>query len=316
MNIVIERFEERHISAAVILANKEQEVARKHCPALPDEDCSERLTGMLQWLSGQRFGKVALLDGEVIGYLLFCGPWDGMFGNVKGVFSPLGGSAFSYENGIDRGRLASMLFAEISAELVQEQVFSCAVCRYANDKETAEAFVMNGFGIRCSDAVQEISKLAMPYGQGSVHFMELLSEDIERIRNLRKGLVEHLANAPTFCPTDMERYEEWFQRKGIRVFVAESDGETIGFISLEDDGENYITEHEKMKNICGAYFDERYRSCGLAQLLLRFICCTLADEGVQYLGVDYETINPTALNFWSKYFTPYTYSYARRFDER
>ncbi len=70
------------------------------------------------------------------------------------------------------------------------------------------------------------------------------------------------------------------------MFAAESDGEIIGFISLEDDGENFIIEHEKMKNICGAYFDERYRSCGLAQSLLGYIRDTLSDEDVTHLGVD------------------------------
>lgn len=40
------------------------------------------------------------------------------------------------------------------------------------------------------------------------------------------------------------------------------------------------------------------------------------ERGKTYLGVDYETVNPTALHFWTKYFTPYTYSYIRRIDER
>lgn len=39
-------------------------------------------------------------------------------------------------------------------------------------------------------------------------------------------------------------------------------------------------------------------------------------EGKSYMGVDYETINPTALRFWTKYFAPYTYSFIRRMDER
>ena len=40
------------------------------------------------------------------------------------------------------------------------------------------------------------------------------------------------------------------------------------------------------------------------------------NEGKEYLGVDYETLNPTALRFWDKYFQNYTYSYVRRIDER
>ena len=71
-----------------------------------------------------------------------------------------------------------------------------------------------------------------------------------------------------------------------------------------------------MKNICGAYFDKNERGKGIAQGLLGFICDILKKEGMTHLGVDCETMNPTALRFWNKYFIPYTYSYARRIDER
>ena len=33
------------------------------------------------------------------------------------------------------------------------------------------------------------------------------------------------------------------------------------------------------------------------------------------LGVDCESMNPTALGFWSKYFDAYTHSVVRRIDE-
>ena len=315
MNITFEKFTEKHIDEAVKLALAELDIERKYCPDLPHEDFSKHLTGILHWLSSQPFGKAAMSDGKLVGYLIFAGPWGGFFGDVKGVFSPLGASAFScdYKN---RGRLASMLFASIAEEFVEQDVFSCALSRYAHDEEIVKSFVLNGFGIRCSDAVREISSFTLPHSSGSIHFVELPSNEFERIRNLMSGLVKHLERAPVFCPTDMERYEQWFHKEGMRVFVAESDGEIIGFISVDDDAENFITEHDKMKNICGAYFDENYRGKGIAQNLLSFVAETLKAEGITHLGVDCETLNPTALNFWGKYFEPYTYSFARRIDER
>ncbi len=313
--ITFEKFSEKHINAAVKLALAELEAERTHCPDLPCEDFSRHLTGILHWLSSQLFGKAALCDGKLVGYLIFAGPWDSFFGDVKGVFSPLGGSAFSYEYE-NRGRLASMLFASIAEEFVKQNVFSCALSRYAHDEETAKSFVLNGFGIRCSDAVREFSRLALSHSSDNIHFVELPSSEFERVRKLRSGLVKHLERAPVFYPTDMERYEQWFQKEGMRVFAAEADGEIIGFISLEDDAENFITEHDTMKNICGAYFDVNYRGNGIAQGLLAFIIDTLKAEGITHLGVDCETLNPTALNFWGKYFEPYTYSFARRIDER
>ncbi len=313
--ITFEKFTEKHIDEAVKLALAELRAERTHCPDLPCEDFSEQLAGILHWLSSQPFGKAAIGDGKLVGYLIFAGPWDGFFGDVKGVFAPLGGSAFSYEYE-NRGRLVSMLFASVAEEFVKQGVFSCALSRYAHDEETAKSFVLNGFGIRCSDAVRDISRFTLPYNSDSVHFMELPLSELERIRNLRLGLVKHLEKAPIFYPTDMEHYEQCFMKGNIRAFAAEADGEIIGFISLKDEAENFITEHGTMKNICGAYFDENYRGNGIAQDLLAFIIDTLEAEGITHLGVDCETLNPTALNFWSKYFEPYTYSFARRIDER
>jgi len=317
MNIIFEKFTEKHIAEAVKLALAELENERKYCSDLPHEDFSKHLTGILHWLSSQPFGKAAIIEGKLVGYLIFAGPWDGFFGDVKGVFSPLGGSAFSYDHE-NRGRLASMLFASIAEEFVEQGVFSCALSRYAHDEEIARSFVLNGFGIRCSDAVSKTSALKLQNNSESVVFKELPAEKFAAVEHLQRGLHKHLAGAPVFFPG--ENFEDWFKnwikRETMRIFTAEADGRIIGFISIDDTAENFITEHDTMKNICGAYFDENHRGGGIAQDLLAYIADTLKAEGVTHLGVDCETLNPTALNFWGKYFEPYTYSFARRIDER
>lgn len=315
--ITFEKFSIQHIGEAVKLALAELEAERIHCPELPCEDFSEHLTGILHWLSSQPFGKSALCDGKLVGYIIFSGPWDGFFGDVKGVFSPLGGSAFSYEYA-KRGRLASMLLAEASEEFVKQGIFSCALSRYAHDEATARSFVLNGFGIRCSDAVRKITSLDLQHNSCDVVLKELPADEFDRVEHLQRGLHKHLAGAPVFFPG--ENFEDWFKnwikRENMRVFAAETGGKIIGFISIDDNAENFITEHDTMKSICGAYFDEKYRGEGIAQALLGFIRDTLKAESVTHIGVDCETLNPTALNFWGKYFVPYTYSFARRIDER
>lgn len=316
--ITFEKFTEKHIDEAVRLALAELSAERKHCPDIPNEDYTEMLTGMLHWLCSQSYGKAAVQEGRLVGYLLFAGPWDGFFGDVKGVFSPLSGSAFSYEC-TDRGRLASQLFQSVADDFVHDGVYSVAVCRFAHDEETARSFILNGFGIRCCDAVRELSEMKLAATENAC-FSELLREEFIKIKPLELGLVRHLEKAPVFYPTDMNDPDSWFDwwsgREGLRIFAAEADGKTIGFIAVTTDGENYITETERMANICGAFFDTAYRGGGLAQSLLSYICETLKSEGITHLGVDCETLNPTALNFWGKYFDHYTYSYARRIDER
>ena len=317
MNITFEKFTEKHIDEAVKLALAELENERKYCPDLPREDFSKHLAGILHWLSSQPFGKAAINNGKLVGHLIFAGPWDGFFGDVKGVFSPLGGSAFSYDYK-NRGRLASMLFASLAEEFVEQSVFSCALSRYAHDEEIAKSFVLNGFGIRCSDFVREISEFDLQNNSCEVVFKELPVDKFAAVEHLQRGLHRHLAGAPVFFPGDDfdEWFKNWIKRETMRIFAAETDGRIIGFISIDDNAENYITEHDTMKNICGAYCDEKYRGKGIAQNLLFFVAEPLTAEGVTHLGVDCETLNPTALNFWGKYFEPYTYSFARRIDER
>lgn len=53
---------------------------------------------------------------------------------------------------------------------------------------------------------------------------------------------------------------------------------------------------------------------GVSKLLLDCVLQTLQAEGVRCLGVDYETMNPTAAGFWEKHFAPYTASLVRRVD--
>lgn len=317
MNIIFEKFTEKHIDEAVTLALAELQVEKNYCTNLPNEDFRKHLTNILQWLSSQQFGKAAISEGKLVGYLIFAGPWDGFFGDVKGVFSPLGGSAFSYDYE-NRGKLASMLFARVAKEFVKQNVFSCALSRYAHDEKTAKSFVLNGFGIRCSDAIGKISELNVQNNLCDVDFKELTKENFFKVEHLQKGLHKHLAGAPIFFPG--ENFENWFKnwikRETMRIFAAETKGKIIGFISIVDDGENFITGHKKMKNICGAYFDKDFRGKGIAQNLLSFVINRLKTEETTHLGVDYETLNPTALNFWGKYFEPYTYSFARRIDER
>ena len=87
-------------------------------------------------------------------------------------------------------------------------------------------------------------------------------------------------------------------------------------MALDDVGETFFSEHPSISNICGAYVEKNYRKYGVAQQLLEYLCQICESEGKTYLGVDCETMNPTALRFWGKYFENYTYSYARRIDER
>lgn len=81
-----------------------------------------------------------------------------------------------------------------------------------------------------------------------------------------------------------------------------SKNELIGFIdTTDDDGENFISQGQNILNISGMYLKEEYRGKGFARLLVNAAVEQAQNLGKPLLGVDYETMNPTARFFWEKY---------------
>lgn len=310
----IKNLDMKYVKEATSLAIMAYEEECSNCQSLIKRNFEEELEGLIAELFRNNHGKVAFKEDQMIGYIAFEGPWDGFFGRVKGAFSPLGGSAFSGE---DRGKLASKLLEAATADMAQEGITSFAISYYAHDREVGEALVMNGFGIRCSDAIMKLSERSItknvPLG---ITYDELGQEEKTKIRSLQKGLILHLLGAPIFFPTDIKRAEGWFANKSIRVFVAKEKEKIIGYMALDTEAETFVTEAPDIYNICGAYVDEAYRGSGIAEGLLEHMCKVAERENMKYLGVDCETLNPNARYFWGKYFNSYTYSYHRRIDER
>lgn len=138
------------------------------------------------------------------------------------------------------------------------------------------------------------------------------------MRRMRMQLSAHLGESPCFMYSEPKAEEAWLARAETRdtqVFAAEYAGAAVAFVEVGEDGENFITEAPDMKNICGAFCLPQFRGTGLFANLLNFAVAQLRIQGVTRLGVDYESINPTASGAWGKYFTPYTYSVVRRIDE-
>lgn len=276
-------------------------------------DITNALESIMNELRENPNALVAVDDGILVGYLGFLGPWDGVFGNCKGVFSPLGFHAFGGKN---RGKVASLLFSEAARRLEEQGVDSFALSCYAHDEEVSRSFVLNGFGIRCSDAMLKLSEYQPSETNSEIQFFELKGKEKEQIHTLFNNLTLHLAASPCFFPSYLPNDEKWFANDAKRVFVAKEGSTILGYMALDEEAENFLTEYEMVTNICGAYVAPEYRSTGVAKLLLDHLVTVAKSEGKEYLGVDCETINPTALRFWGKYFQNYTYSYHRRIDER
>lgn len=314
--MIFDKFSEKYMEDAVKLAQADYDRERKFVNTLYEKDFKDKLTNCLVDLFKSNYGAVALDNGKLIGYLGYLGPWDGCFGNVKGVFSPMFANSFRGEN---RGRTASKLFQYTSEQMVRDGILSFAVCTYSHDSEVKDSFVMNGFGIRCSDAIRRVDTPLDITVNPDYSYEEINYSNTEYLLKLKNSLVRHTKSSPIFMPCaelSAEDFKQLCERRKSRFFIAKDGKEAIGFIEVTDDGETFISEEEDMLNICGAYLEENYRGKSVFQSLLKFTLESLKKDGINYLGVDCETLNPNALSFWGKYFESYTYSFHRRIDER
>jgi ribosomal protein S18 acetylase RimI-like enzyme len=314
--MIFEKLNEKYIEDAVKIAQAQYNMEQKHIEALYEKDYKEILTASLKDIFKSKYGTVAVERGKVLGYLSFLGGINGQFGNVKGSFSPMFANAYEGEN---RGKIASLLFQHASEEMIKEEILSYAICAYSHDTEAMTALTMNGFGIRCSDAIRNVDKPLNIQINTGYSYEEIHYSKAGCLLSLKNSLARHLRKSPTYFPHE-EFSEESFIERGYkrqsRFFVAKDKSEIIGYFEIKNDGETFITEEPDYFHICGAYLKENYRGKNIHQSLLSFVLETLKNDGIKRLGVDCETINPAALRFWGKYFDSYTYSFVRRIDER
>ncbi len=313
--MVFERVDEKYVDQAVELALVEYKAECSQVMDLPNLDFENEIRDLVINLFREKHGVVAKEGERVVGYMAFYCPIDGFFGSCKGAFCPLGGSAFSYGK---RQMIASRLLSAATEQLLKEEgITSFAISQYANDIEVEKEFVLNGFGIRCSDAIMRLqASTPRKIINENLTLKELKKEEKNLTLELRKHLTRHLLQSPIYFPTNISEYMDWFSEDNIRVFVACNNDEIIGFMSIGDESESFISQADGVVNICGAFVNEEYRGKEVATDLLCYVCDTCKQEGAKYLGVDYETLNPNALRFWGKYFKSYSFSYHRRIDER
>jgi len=303
-----------HLESAHALCRINYAEACAQLPILPAHATPPELT----YFAENGMGVVALEDGDLLGYLGGVRPFDGLFGPVRGTFSPLHSHASIAEQ---RAHIYSRLYQGAAERWLAEGATSHAIVLYAQDDAAVHSFFFNGFGLRTLDAIRRVEPLA-PTPRVTVDGVtcgELPADQLHQILPLHNGLTTHLRHSPIHMPVG--DYDEGtllagFAEKQSRLFVAWHGGRVIAYIELMGEGENFVTLVPEMPNICGAYMLPEYRGSGIYAALLDHLLGVLAGEGYTWLGVDFEGFNPTATGFWLKHFTAYTYGVTRRIDER
>ncbi|MDR2952093.1 MAG: GNAT family N-acetyltransferase, partial [Treponema sp.] len=266
-------------------------------------------------------GVAAFVDEKMIGYLCCYSPFEKAFGttNAIGVWSPIHGNGMidcEYKNVFAR------MYQEAAIKWVNLKATSHAITFYAHNNVIESQLYRYGFGLRCIDSIREIKEIEIN-DNPKYYISELEHSEFHLIFPIGLLLDEHMSKSPIFMRFVRDKTEdgheykfaEWQIREKYRYFAAKDGEKIIAYIKIHDEGENFIGDVNNMKHIHGAYCFPEYRGRGIIQNILNFIIKKLRDENNQLLGVDFESFNPTANNFWLKYFTEYTHSAVRRIDD-
>lgn len=297
----------------VEMAMAEYDYEKNFNTDLIEEGYEDQLRILVSRLIDNKYGKLAIDNQVLLGYILFEDPNEGFHGDVKGVFSPLGANSF---RGEDRFKTLGKLLEVSLEDLTKDGIYSLAISQYAHDVEIQNYLYLNGFGARCGDSIMKLSDRSFKNKLiNRDKIRELFGDDRYLVGNLSRSLSEHLCDSPVFIPNKNEDI-----RKSIgpdtRVFAYRGEDGIIAYMALDRQGETFITGLDKIYNITGAYVLEKIRGKNIGEDLLVYMTDLLEDEGIDYLGVDFETLNPSGFSFWNKYFSNYTYSGNRRIDER
>lgn len=328
MNII--DFNRNHIEAAMKIALTNYNEERTEVPDLPEVASVPDLTHF----ADNGLGVAAFHNDRMLGFLGAYYPIDDTFGttNVKGTFSPIHAHGVidtdemivaGLPSKYNRERIYSLMYQAAAVKWVKAGIRSHAIALYTHDIEAVSSFFGNGFGLRCADAIRSLEDIPVTEDtenavDAELEYCELPREKWGELLDFHNKLIKHLGKSPTFMHFEKIDTEELYRRTSgdVRYFAAKVDGKYAAYIKIADAGENFATEDKSMINICGAYCSPSYRGTGIYQNLLSHLMTLLKKEGYQLLGVDFESINPNARGFWSKYFTEYTHSVVRRIDEK
>lgn len=282
-------------------------------PTLPRPDQSA-LPQMMEDVAARGYGVIACDGGKVVGCLTVVGPYPEFHGGASGIFSPLLTCLVPDENA---DRLFTAMLTALGEIPALAGVDAMAVSIFAHRTDLKESIVLNGFGARCADAVQHIDTFPQPRVDFPFDIQEVHWRDAVSILEVKRALAAHLHGSPVFMeyfdftPEFVARKSE--ERKSVHLVARDGD-RIIGYIEATFEGENYLTVHPLMRNICGAGVLPEYRGQGIMRELVARLADRYRAEGITTLGVDYETMNPNARGFWERYFVAYTRSFERRFD--
>lgn len=315
------KLDDKYLAECVNIAEYQYKEEQKSVPGLYLKDYKKEMYQSLKSLFNNDNGVIAFEKDKLAGYLCFGGIRGEDKDGIKGTFSPLCGYGIS--KGCNRRKMASLLFQYASETLCEKKVGSYDITVYAHDMDVIASYVLNNFGILCTDAVRMIDSSIFAENTGEYTYEELSKNGIhineDKLLKLWRQLADHLRKSPTYYPgeefTD-EAYLDYIHDGDTRVFVVKIQENIIGMIDVSKDGNDFVTAESDTMNVSDLYLEPGFRGKYIAQQLLLYVSNTLKKDSAKRLWVEHGTTNPTAQGFWGKYFKEFTYTLTRNLDNK
>jgi len=259
-------------------------------------------------------GFVAIDNYQLKGFI--CGFKQAeMFGSCKGIYIPLYGHGTDVENS---RKIYEGLYQYAAENWVKEEYLTHAITVFSDIKETIDTWFWMGFGLRCIDAIRKVNPIEVINSSITIHKAEM--QDIAGLAEIHGKHNLYYRQSPIFMPRHerdpVEDLTNWLREDNHHMWIVYKGSEPLGYMGIEPVAETFISEHKDIMNITSGYVVENSRQSSVGSTILDSVQKWLLENDYSLCGVDFESINTIGSNFWTKYFTPYTYSLVRRIDER
>ncbi len=200
-----------------------------------------------------------------------------------------------------------------------------AVITYDEERPLRDKLFHGGFGGVCIDAIRPAVALNLPVPE-KIRIQEVTPEDPAAMCAWWKlhGLhSKYMSAAPVLLgpPEEMsgEALSEWIRQDRHHAWIArDTIGAPLAYLQLEmkTDGTSMLVDDARNMAITGAFTLPEARGSGLATLLLDAALTCAVGHGMTSVSVDFESRNWPAERFWTRHFTPFTFSVLRQVDAR
>jgi GNAT superfamily N-acetyltransferase len=314
----------REMAVMVSIRVKRQ---REAVPVLPSRfESPDELVPEIENLFRHGSGFMAVENGNPVGFMA---GWliRTFMGTQNGVFVPEAGFGTDSADSRRIINIFDALYAELCREWCHAGFLNHAIITYDEERELRNHLFHQGFGGVCMDAVRPALAMNLPVPT-DLRIMEVKASDDSAIAawtDLCNLHAAYMRSAPICLGSAQERHEmielrEWLSHDAHHawIVVKSSDGAPAAYLQMEmeTDGTSILVRDQHNMAVTGAFTHPDMRGNGVATLLLDAALQKAASLGMTSMSVDFESRNTPAMSFWTRHFTPFTFSVLRCVDGR